>query len=672
LKRLSIKALLALLAAVTLAGFAVTLLLFTLSAQRTARTFEEIIHVDEALLGHLQEMYAQGLQTGQATRNVLLNPADKKAKANYDAADAKFRKALQEATALAKGPAQEQLRALGPLWDADHALKSEVMTLALDAKIQAAADVLNDKETKKWREVKAVVQKLMDEQATKSKTAYEAYTAREAKALWVTLGTVGAILALVVVLLVLAWRMILGSLTNIRSFARSQAEGNFNQCLEGNFQGEFREVGEALCAMAEKVQTSLGYTQGVLNGIMSPYVVVDEASTLIQTNQALVDILEQEGKPEDHYGQNVALFFYGDASRQTVLSTAMAEKRTISREVELTGRKGGKRQINIVASPLYNNITGALMGALCLYTDLTELRGQEARILAQNKAVTEAAQSAEDVVRTLTQCSAALESLIGEVEDGAAQQLERVVHTSTAMSEMSDAIHSAAESASGAANGADNAAQKAQSGEGVVRQVMESVKQVQSQAVELKSEMAGLGKQAEAIGQIMNVISDIADQTNLLALNAAIEAARAGDAGRGFAVVADEVRKLAEKTMTATKEVGDAISNIQRGTRTNVEHVDGTVHTIEQTATLASTSGEALQEIVVMSNRTTDQVRSIAAAVEEQSATSAEINMSVASISDIAQRTSVGMDEAARKVEELKALASQLRDIMDGMVNQKS
>jgi len=179
--------------------------------------------------------------------------------------------------------------------------------------------------------------------------------------------------------------------------------------------------------------------------------------------------------------------------------------------------------------------------------------------------------------------------------------------------------------------------------------------------------MTTLGAQAQGIGHIMNVISDIADQTNLLALNAAIEAARAGEAGRGFAVVADEVRKLAEKTMTATKEVGDAIKQIQQGTQKNIGNVDRTVKTIEEATRLAKTSGDALGEIVDFVDRSTDQVRSIATASEQQSSASEEINRSVEEVNRIAAETSDALRQSAQAVGELAQQAQELSTMIEDM-----
>jgi methyl-accepting chemotaxis protein len=664
---MTIKALLYVLGGLTLAGFAALLLLFFLQSQRVASTFEHMINVEEALLGQLQEMYAQGLQTEQATRNVVLNPTDKTAQKNYEIANDKFKAALATAQKLSQGPMAEGLGPLTALWDEAHALKAEVMAQAIAGNAQAAAEILNTRETKKWREVKDVIQKSIAAQSKKSKAAYEAYKVADTASLRTVMGLGFALLVGMALLLVCAGRMILLPLRNIRGFALAQAEGRFNQRLTGDFSGELKEVATALEAMSATVQETLGYNRGVLKGIATPFVVVNENNILRQTNQTLLDILQHEGKPENHLGQNVAQFFYGDASRETVLGQAIKENKGITREVDLVGRKGATRRILISASPLFNDITGAPMGAMCLYTDLTELREQESRVMSQNQVVTQAAKRAEDVVRALLDCSKRLAAQIAQAEDGAAQQRDRAGATAQAMSDMSESIRGAAESAESAAKGAEGAGGKATEGAEVVRQVMSSVEEVRTQSQALKENMGALGKQAEAIGQIMNVIRDIADQTNLLALNAAIEAARAGDAGRGFAVVADEVRKLAEKTMTATHEVGEAIGNIQQGTRTNVAQVEQSAHAIERTNELAGRSGEALREIVGLVNDTTLRVRGIATAVELQAGASAQVDAAVAEISDIALSTSAGMDEAARDVEELRRLADQLREVVEGM-----
>ena len=286
---------------------------------------------------------------------------------------------------------------------------------------------------------------------------------------------------------------------------------------------------------------------------------------------------------------------------------------------------------------------------------------------AKAEGMMEAAHQLESVVEVISSASEELSAQVEQSSRGTEVQSQRVAETATAMEEMNATVLEVAKNASQAAESSANARGKAVEGAKIVSQVVAGIHTMQTVSLTMKEDMGVLGKQAEGIGQVMNVISDIADQTNLLALNAAIEAARAGDAGRGVAVGADEVRKLAEKTMVATKQVGEAISGIQHGTKKNLENVERAVSTVEEATGLARQSGDALQEIVSLVEVSTDQVRSIAAASEEQSAASEEINRSIDEINRISTETATAMNQSAQAVGELANQAGNLRGLIDKM-----
>ena len=280
-------------------------------------------------------------------------------------------------------------------------------------------------------------------------------------------------------------------------------------------------------------------------------------------------------------------------------------------------------------------------------------KAQQAAESAKRDGMLAAAAKLEGVVDVVTSASEQLSAQVEQSERGAGEQAARAAETATAMEEMNSTVLEVARSAGAAAEVTAQARSKAVEGARVVARALQSITTVQGQSLQLKQNMADLGDHARSINEIMGVISDIADQTNLLALNAAIEAARAGEAGRGFAVVADEVRKLAEKTMTSTVDVGNAIKSIQVSVERNVQQVDAAVADIEKATSDATRSGDALDEIVKMVDSGADQVRAIATASEEQSATSEEINRSVLEMNNIANETSRAMGEAAQAVSEL-------------------
>ncbi len=280
-----------------------------------------------------------------------------------------------------------------------------------------------------------------------------------------------------------------------------------------------------------------------------------------------------------------------------------------------------------------------------------------------------AAHQLETVVEIVSSASAELSAQIEESEHGAERQAARMAETATAMEEMNATVLEVARNAGAAAEVSDAARQRAEAGAVVVEKAVTGIRKVREQSLSLKQDMAALAENARSIGSLMSVISDIADQTNLLALNAAIEAARAGEAGRGFAVVADEVRKLAEKTMSATNHVGDAIKDIQASTAKSMEQVDGAVLSIEEATELANQSGAALGEIVGMVDKAADQVRAIAAASEQQSAASEEINASITQVNNIAAETAQAMEQSTQAVAELAEQAQTLSTLIADMKN---
>ncbi|NDV21782.1 methyl-accepting chemotaxis protein [Desulfovibrio sp. JC022] len=279
----------------------------------------------------------------------------------------------------------------------------------------------------------------------------------------------------------------------------------------------------------------------------------------------------------------------------------------------------------------------------------------------------EAGNISNEVFESLGELAAQVE----QVNRGVDVQRDRLTETATAMEEMNSTVLEVAHNASNAAESADQSRKNAQTGAQGVSKAVSSIHQIQNRITGLKETMDTLGQQADSIGHIMDVITDIADQTNLLALNAAIEAARAGEAGRGFAVVADEVRKLAEKTMDATKEVGEAISSIQANAKENISAVEFAAGDIIESTDAASESKKFMDEIVDIVDETAGLIQSIATASEQQSATSEEINRALGDVSTVASETAQGMNTSTEALQEISDNVERLNSVVQQLAASK-
>ena len=244
---------------------------------------------------------------------------------------------------------------------------------------------------------------------------------------------------------------------------------------------------------------------------------------------------------------------------------------------------------------------------------------------------------------------------------GSESQAEQIVNTSAAIDEMAVSIQQVSENAVTSSTVAQQALTNAKQGNAAVRNTIDGMNRIREQAQETAKRIKRLGETTQEIGQIVQLIDDIADRTSILALNASIQAAAAGDAGRGFGVVAEEVERLAVRSTEATKKIAALVKAIQSETTEAVAAMERNIQEVVGGSKVANQAGQSLAEIEAVSVRLAELIQSISLAAKQQARGSDALSKAMSEISRITQQTASGTKQTAESVSDLAGLADALR-----------
>ncbi|MCL2644885.1 MAG: methyl-accepting chemotaxis protein [Betaproteobacteria bacterium] len=303
----------------------------------------------------------------------------------------------------------------------------------------------------------------------------------------------------------------------------------------------------------------------------------------------------------------------------------------------------------------------------CLTIEIPEQGNDEAGQLlnATNTMVGKMRSALSNIQAAAQQLADNAEHLVSTAKDVAeqsAQQSDSATTMASGIEEMNANIVHVSDSAKQAHQVSIDSSNISNEGAVVIQQATGSMTRIADTVRTASDVVSTLGRESQAISNIISVIKEIADQTNLLALNAAIEAARAGEQGRGFAVVADEVRKLAERTSCSTQEIGDMICRILDGTANAVTSMQEGVRQVEEGVSYAGQAGGSIASIRQSASQVTAATTSISHALTEQSAAIAEISSNVEKIATMADQNSQTAKESAQYALGLEKLARTLRE----------
>jgi methyl-accepting chemotaxis protein len=276
------------------------------------------------------------------------------------------------------------------------------------------------------------------------------------------------------------------------------------------------------------------------------------------------------------------------------------------------------------------------------------------------KVSVQAASAIDEVTSTMHEMSVNVQNVVKNTQI----QASSVSETSASIDQMVTSIQRVADTAKMLVEISHRSREEAQTGRSTMDKATKGLNRT-SQAIQSSANIIDvLGRRANDIGKIIEVIDDLAEQTNLLALNAAIEAARAGEHGLGFAVVAEEVRKLAEKSTQSTKEISELIQGIQTEAREAVSNMEKSTSMVEEGLVLNKELGVALEKISDVVSEVYKFSQEIGAATMEQSSGSAQIAKATGRLTEITQEINSSVEEQASGAQAVVRAMERMRELV--------
>jgi twitching motility protein PilJ len=284
-----------------------------------------------------------------------------------------------------------------------------------------------------------------------------------------------------------------------------------------------------------------------------------------------------------------------------------------------------------------------------------------------------AIEALRELVATINDSSILVDAASKQTE-GTARHLVRSAETqakqaaaaSESMARMAISIEEVSGNAERCSDVARHAVEISHKGGEAVRRTIAGMNTIRETIQDTSKRIKRLGESSQEIGNIVELIEEIAEQTNILALNASIEASRAGEASRGFAVVADEVQKLAERSAGATKKIEVLVSTIQSDTNEAVMSMERSTTDVVGGALLAENAGAALEEIEQVSHQIASLVQNISGSSKEQTSVAGAITKNMHVLREITTKTTESTAAASSAISKLAELASQLRRSVAG------